>query len=115
MSDLLSLLPDGTEFEFWEIPCVYDRELHVNGNAPEASDGNDGSAQHPYKTIGRAAKEAKPGTRVLIHGGIYRECVHPVMGGTDAEHMISYEAFGDRKSTRLNSSHPTTSRMPSSA
>ena len=30
-----------------------------------------------------------------------------------------YEAFldgtGDRKSTRLNSSHPTTSRMPSSA
>ena len=23
--------------------------------------------------------------------------------------------FGDRKSTRLNSSHPTTSRMPSSA
>ena len=25
------------------------------------------------------------------------------------------EAFADRKSTRLNSSHPTTSRMPSSA
>ena len=25
------------------------------------------------------------------------------------------EVVGDRKSTRLNSSHPTTSRMPSSA
>ena len=28
---------------------------------------------------------------------------------------VEAEAFGDRKSTRLNSSHPTTSRMPSSA
>ena len=27
----------------------------------------------------------------------------------------SWGAVGDRKSTRLNSSHPTTSRMPSSA
>ena len=26
-----------------------------------------------------------------------------------------YKELGDRKSTRLNSSHPTTSRMPSSA
>ena len=26
-----------------------------------------------------------------------------------------FSLFGDRKSTRLNSSHPTTSRMPSSA
>ena len=29
--------------------------------------------------------------------------------------MAMYERDGDRKSTRLNSSHPTTSRMPSSA
>ena len=27
----------------------------------------------------------------------------------------NFEKTGDRKSTRLNSSHPTTSRMPSSA
>ena len=30
-------------------------------------------------------------------------------------HIILPQAFRDRKSTRLNSSHPTTSRMPSSA
>ena len=29
--------------------------------------------------------------------------------------LIFMANFGDRKSTRLNSSHPTTSRMPSSA
>ena len=29
--------------------------------------------------------------------------------------LIFFNTVGDRKSTRLNSSHPTTSRMPSSA
>ena len=33
----------------------------------------------------------------------------------DAKRYISEGEFADRKSTRLNSSHPTTSRMPSSA
>ena len=31
------------------------------------------------------------------------------------KHMTIEYAYQDRKSTRLNSSHPTTSRMPSSA
>ena len=30
-------------------------------------------------------------------------------------HSTGFEAKGDRKSTRLNSSHPSSSRMPSSA
>jgi len=34
-----------------------------------------------------------PGTRVLIHGGTYRETVQPAMGGLSPEKMISYEAF----------------------
>ena len=29
--------------------------------------------------------------------------------------LVLFPAYKDRKSTRLNSSHPTTSRMPSSA
>ena len=38
-------------------------------------------------------------------------------GKTTAMQMLKcfFEKRGDRKSTRLNSSHPTTSRMPSSA
>ena len=93
--DLSALLPDGSSFEFWEKEPVWERELYVDANDPSASDENDGSAAAPFRTIGRAAALAEPGTRVRIHAGLYRECVSPVRGGTDPEHMISYEAFGD--------------------
>ena len=33
----------------------------------------------------------------------------------DLKKLFAVMGLGDRKSTRLNSSHPTTSRMPSSA
>ena len=33
----------------------------------------------------------------------------------DMNVALSWEAYPDRKSTRLNSSHPSSSRMPSSA
>ena len=95
MKALSALLPDGRMFEFWEKETVWTREIHVSASDPAASDDNDGSAAHPFRTINRAAAEAEPGTRVLIHAGLYRECVKPARGGTDPEHMISYEAFGD--------------------
>ena len=94
-TDLSALLPDGSTYEFWETEPVWERELFVSASDPAASDENDGSEARPFRTIGRAAQEATPGTRVRIHAGLYRECVKPAMGGTDPEHMISYEAFGD--------------------
>ena len=90
-----ALLPDGRPFEFWEKETQWTREIHVDAGNPGASDDNDGSAGAPFRTISRAAALAGPGTRVLIHAGIYRECVSPAAGGTDPEHMVSYEAFGD--------------------
>ena len=90
-----ALLPDGSSYGFWETEPVWEREFFVNGSDPAASDDNDGSEAHPFRTISRAAAEATPGTRVRIHAGLYRECVKPARGGTDPEHMISYEAFGD--------------------
>lgn len=90
-----ALLPDGSVFEFWEKKQNYRCELHVDGKHPLADDRNDGSAERPFQTIQAAASIAEAGTRIWIHGGEYREWVHPVRGGTDAEHMISYEAFGD--------------------
>ena len=92
--DLSAILPDGEMFGFWERDCDYSRTLHVAAQDPAASDENDGRIDSPFRTISRAAKAAVPGTRVLIHEGVYRECVSPAMGGTDPEHMISYEAFG---------------------
>ena len=94
-NELSALLPDGSSYEFWEEEPIFDRVLFVNGSDPKASDDNDGSAAAPFRTIGKAAASATPGTRVRIHAGIYRECVKPEQGGTDPKHMISYEAFGD--------------------
>ncbi len=95
MSDLTALLPNGSPFDFWEAQPVFDRTLHVNVGHPSASDDNDGSADRPFRTIQRAAELAEPGTRVLIHAGVYRECVRPARGGEGPERMISYEAYGD--------------------
>ena len=93
--DLSAILPDGSLFPFWEKDCEYTKTLYVDGSDPAASDTNDGTEAHPLKTIQRAADLAEPGTKVRIRAGLYRECVHPRRGGTDAEHMICYEAFGD--------------------
>ena len=109
--DLSAILPEGNSFHFWEKECEYPRVLHVAVNDPAASDDNDGSENAPFCTINRAAKEATPGTKVLIHPGIYRECVRPAMGGTDAEHMICYEGVGEviiRASEQVTDFAPST-------
>ena len=93
--DLSAILPDGSTFEFWEKDPEWIRELFVSNTDPAASDENDGSEEKPFRTIGKAAAVATPGTRIRIHAGIYRECVRPEQGGTGPEHMISYEAYGD--------------------
>ena len=93
--DLEDRLPGGDRFAFWEREQNYTRDYHVNPSHPNASDDGDGSAEYPFVTIQAAADRVQPGERVLIHGGVYRECVHPRRGGEDPEHMIAYEAFGD--------------------
>ncbi len=86
-------LPNGDSFKSWEKEQIYDRELHVDCNHFAASDDNIGTLEAPLKTINAAATIAVPGTHVLIHGGVYRECVQPAMGGDSAEKMICYEAY----------------------
>lgn len=95
--DITLKLPDGNLFYLWEKEQMYDRELHVDCNHYAASDDNDGSFKHPFKTINEAAKIATPGTCVRIHGGIYRECVRPGQGGDNAVKMISYEAYNEEE------------------
>lgn len=95
--DWSAVLPNGQMFEFWEVEPKFERELHVDCNNPGASDNNDGSEDRPFKTINAAAQVAMPGTRVLIHGGVYRETVQPARGGVSPEKMISYEAYNNEK------------------
>ena len=92
--DTTALLPDGTRFPFWEKENIFDREIHVDGTRGKKGEG-DGSAANPFFSVQEAAEVAEPGTRVLIHGGTYREWVRPRRGGTSPEKMVSYEAFGD--------------------
>lgn len=106
------MLPEGNSFHFWEKPCTYTQFLHVNASSPAASDDNDGSEQSPFKTINKAASLASPSTKVIIHAGLYRECVRPQMGGTDPEHMISYEAADDGQ-VIIRASEEVTSFSPS--
>ncbi len=110
--DYSAILPDGRSYDFWEKEPVWERELHVSASDPRSSDENDGSTDAPFRTIGRAAKLATPGTRILIHAGVYRECVRPEQGGTDPEHLISYERY-EKDRVILSASEPVTEFLPS--
>ena len=60
------------------VPAAYVvAQLH-----PAASDDNPGSADKPFKTIGAAVKNVKPGDTVVIETGVYREFVKIETSGT---------------------------------
>jgi len=49
--------------------------------SPAGDDDARGDASAPFRTIGRAAKCARPGDTVLVRAGVYRERVTPPRGG----------------------------------
>jgi hypothetical protein len=91
------ILPDGTLFAFWEDITNYKKTVHVAQKHPRASDNNKGTSDRPLKTINAAARLVKPGEKVIVHAGVYRECIQPVRGGTAPDNMIAYEAVAGEK------------------
>ncbi|MFW6065744.1 MAG: right-handed parallel beta-helix repeat-containing protein, partial [Planctomycetota bacterium] len=85
-------LPDGGDFSFWDDATEYSRVYHVAAEHPSASDDNDGTVERPLASISAAAERAAPTEKVVVHDGVYRECVRPARGGEGAEAMIAYEA-----------------------
>ena len=65
------------------------REYHV---AITGKDHNNGSASAMLRTISEAAKKAKPGDTITVHGGIYRERINPSRGGESDTQRIIYQA-----------------------
>ncbi len=63
----------------------------VDQNHPQATDEGLGTTKKPLKSISRAVELAIPGSTVLVHEGIYRELVAPVIGGKKNE-PITYKA-----------------------
>ena len=86
------LLPDGREFISWEKPLQFSRTYFVDNRNPRAADSNPGTKGLPFLTINKAARVLRPGERVVILPGVYRERVDPARGGSGPDKMISYEA-----------------------
>jgi len=84
--------PGGGEFKFWKNETSFTRTYHVDVAAAKASDDNPGTESHPFKTIGRAAVVLQPAERVLVHPGLYRECIRPATGGLSPSLMIGFHA-----------------------
>jgi hypothetical protein len=90
--DFSAQLPEGEFFQFWEDKTDYKDILYVDTNSQNAHDFNSGTVERPFKTINAAAQIAKPGTKVIIKPGVYRETVVPARGGGSESDMITYEA-----------------------
>jgi len=85
-------LPSGTRFAFWDDATDYRTVYHVDQRHPAAADENPGTASAPFRTINAAARILQPGEKVVIHAGVYRECIRPARGGDGPAAMIAYEA-----------------------
>lgn len=56
--------------------------------SPTGNDGGDGTAAAPFRTINRAAREARAGDVVLVRAGIYRERVAPPRDGEPGNPIV---------------------------
>jgi len=74
--------------------ALFAGEYHVSMNG---SDANEGSASSPLRTISAAAKLARPGDAIFVHGGTYRERIDPGRGGESALKRITYQAAEGEK------------------
>ena len=70
------------------------REYHV---AKNGNDKNTGAKESPLLTISRAAMLADEGDTVVVHEGIYRECVSPERGARNELGRITYKAADGEK------------------
>lgn len=85
-------LADGTTFKVWEKEQHYTTTYYVDKHHPNASDTNSGSQKEPFRTISKAAEVLRPGERVLMKEGVYRETVEPARGGSGPKNLITYQA-----------------------
>ena len=71
---------------------VWGRTIFVDTHHPRANDAGPGTKTVPFRTIGAAAQQAKPGDTILVSSGVYREHVAPLRGG-ESRRLITYQAM----------------------
>lgn len=68
---------------------AFANSFYVAQQATNASDQNDGTEEHPWKTLSHATTTAKSGDSISVKRGIYREALIP-----EADN-VQYRVFGD--------------------
>ena len=74
------------------VRCRVSAALHVSPDGNDQS--GDGSAEAPYRTLSRAAREAEPGTRILLSGGdhIPNQFIENLAGTESAPILITNDS-----------------------
>lgn len=70
------------------------RVYHVS---KKGSDTSEGTKDHPFLTINKAASVATAGDTVIVHEGVYREWVNPQHPGLSEWRRITYKAADGEK------------------
>jgi len=78
----------------WGTGLAMAADYVVDQASAAASDANPGTAEQPWKTIGKAASVMQAGDRVTVHAGVYREYVEPRNSGRPGAPIV-YEAAGE--------------------
>ncbi|HWQ23594.1 MAG TPA: right-handed parallel beta-helix repeat-containing protein [Gaiellaceae bacterium] len=73
------------------------RALYVS---PNGSDSNPGTREKPLRTIQSALDRARPGQRVLVHGGVYEESLLVTRSGTRPRPITLAAVRGERPVVR---------------
>jgi len=68
---------------------------HVAQGNPTASDDDPGTAEAPWKTVGKAAQTLEAGDRVIVHEGVYREWAEPKNSGRPGAPIVYEGAEGE--------------------
>ncbi|WP_162820415.1 right-handed parallel beta-helix repeat-containing protein [Microvirga calopogonii] len=84
--------------------------VSVSGN-----DSNPGTMTLPLRSITKAAAEAKPGTRVTVLGGLYKEIVVITAGGTPELPVVFEPAPGEQVTIDGEAAPPDTNLVQISA
>ncbi|MFD1954132.1 DUF1565 domain-containing protein [Paenibacillus thailandensis] len=71
-----------------------DGESGVYYVAPGGNDNNPGTFEAPWRTIQKAANTLRPGEKVYVRGGVYRELVDINVSGTKDGGSITFENYG---------------------
>ena len=91
MEEKAYILPNGEQFQSWNDKTDYRVILHVSQK--NGREDGDGSETNPFLRIEQAIPLAKPGTKVVIHEGVYRETVRPIFSGKSETEMIMFCGF----------------------